>query len=58
MTDEEYENSPQELKLIYINYGLEERRKKHLSKHGYVYFIVKTYQLRTLVLMIFCLCLF
>ncbi|KAJ0181982.1 hypothetical protein K1T71_002704 [Dendrolimus kikuchii] len=41
MTEEEYENSPLELRLIYINYGLEERRQKHISKLGYPSEIMK-----------------
>lgn len=32
MDEEEYENAPAELKTIYITYGLEQRRKKHLEK--------------------------
>lgn len=34
MEAEEYENASPELKSIYINYGLEERRIKHLGNIG------------------------
>lgn len=36
MDEEEYENAPEELKSIYITYGLEERRRKHCEKFGYI----------------------
>ncbi|XP_059060604.1 hydrocephalus-inducing protein homolog [Achroia grisella] len=41
MDDEEYEQSPVELKSIYIAYGLERRRKKYCEKKGYTSEIIK-----------------
>ncbi|RVE54180.1 hypothetical protein evm_001303 [Chilo suppressalis] len=36
MNEEEYENSPAELKSIYVTLGLESRRKKLWEKKGYI----------------------